>query len=180
MSGASDRLARTRLALIEYVQRKEERSQRRGPLGALGALMGRNRETPSPQVQAHEGHEGRPDAHGAGEPMPADAEPWDAARAAAASGGGGWPGGLKRAVRSWWRHHPARLGLQVATPALAAYGRQKPMQYLGIAAVAGAVFVVARPWRLISVGGLLLALARSPQLAGVLMAAMSSADEPDD
>lgn len=145
MSGAADKLARTRLALIEAVHRKEQ-GGRRTPMGAMSE------------------HEG---------------EQWDAAEAEAASGGGGWPGGVKRAARSWWRNHPARFGLQVATPMLSSYARRKPLQYLAIAAAAGAVLVVARPWRLVSVGGLLMAVARSPQLASVIMAAMSSANEDE-
>lgn len=158
MSAAADRLARSRLALIEYVQRKEERSHRRGP---LASLLGRGEAGPPPDE--------------AGVEAEGDIGPW----ADAAAGGGGMAGGLRRALRSWWRHHPARLGLQVATPALSSYGGRKPLQYLGIAAVAGAVLVIARPWRMVSAGSVLLALARSPQLAGVLMAAMSSADEPE-
>lgn len=151
MSGhASDRLARSRLAIIEHVHRKEARKER-----AAAAAR--------PQPQA--GGEG---------------DPWEAAQATAASAGGGWFTRIKRAARSYWRHHPARMGLQVATPVLARYARKHPAGYLGAAAVAGAVFMVARPWRLISVTGVLVALAKSPQLAGVVMSAMSGTDWDND
>jgi hypothetical protein len=106
-----------------------------------------------------------------------DGEQWEAAQAAAASGGGGLFSRIKRAARSYRRHHPARMGVQVATPLLASYARRHPAQYVGIAAVAGALVMVARPWRLVSVTGVLLALAKSPQLAGVVMSAMSGTDE---
>lgn len=146
---AADRLARTRLALIEYVHRKE---------------VGKDR-----HAQAARG----------GEP-PKEGEQWEAAEAAAATGRGGWFSRVTRAAKSYWRHHPARMGLDMATPLLSQYARRSPATYLGIAAVAGAVFMVARPWRLISVTGVLVALAKSPQLAGVVMAAMSGSEYEDE
>jgi hypothetical protein len=136
VSAATDRLARSRLALIEHVHRKEMKGGR----------------------------------------TQADGEQWEAAEAAAASGGGGWFTRIKRAAQSYWRHHPARIGLQVATPVLSAYARKQPLAYMGIAAAAGAIVMVARPWRLVSITGVLVALAKSPQLAGVVMSAMSGSD----
>jgi hypothetical protein len=40
--------------------------------------------------------------------------------------------------------------------------------------------VIARPWRLISATGLLMALVKSSQLSGLIMSAMSAADDPGD
>ena len=54
------------------------------------------------------------------------------------------------------------------------------MQFLGIAAAIGAVVVIARPWRLISITGLLLAIAKSSQLSTVLLSALSAADYQKD
>jgi hypothetical protein len=144
MSAAGDRLARTRLALIEHVHRKEVRPGRAQAMRARGEKE--------------------------------DGEQWEAAQAAAASGGGNWFSRIGRAAKSYWRHHPARMGLQVATPLLSQFARRKPVAYVGIAVVAGAVLMVARPWRLVSVTGVLVALAKSPQLAGVVMSAMSGGD----
>lgn len=149
VTAAADRLARTRLALIEHVHRKETKSGRRQAQHARGE------------------HE--------------DGEQWEAAKAAAASGrGGGLFSRIGRAARSYWRHHPARVGVQVATPILSQFARRNPLAYVGIAAVAGAVFMVARPWRLISVTGVLVALAKSPQLAGVVMSAMQGSEFDDE
>lgn len=150
MSDAGARLARTRLAIIEHVYRKELRKESRKDRLAAAA-----------------------------EHVQADGEQWEAAQAAAASGGGTFSR-VRRAARSYWRHHPARMGLQVARPVLSRYARRHPAAYVSIAALAGAIFMVARPWRLISVGGVLLALAKSPQLSGVLMSAMSGGDWDDD
>jgi len=93
-------------------------------------------------------------------------------------GGGisGWFGGLKHALGTWWRYHPAHMGVELATPVLSAYAHRKPIQFLGIAAALGAVIVVVRPWRLITVGGLLAAVLKSSQLSSLLMSALSAAD----
>jgi len=94
----------------------------------------------------------------------------------------GWLGGLGHAVRGWWRHHPAHMVLELATPALSGYARRKPVQFLGIAAAAGAVFLVARPWKLISATGLLMAVLKSSQVTGLVLSAMSAArygDKPE-
>ena len=148
MSDAADRLARSRLAIIEHVHRKERKPDRAAVQRARG-----------------EKEEG---------------EQWEAAEAAAATGGGGWFKRIGRAARTYWRHHPARVGVQMATPILSMYARKHPAAYVGAAALAGVVFMIARPWRLISVTGLLVALAKSPQLAGVVMSAMSGSDYDDE
>ncbi|MGZ5195067.1 MAG: hypothetical protein ACXWJM_07835, partial [Ramlibacter sp.] len=70
----------------------------------------------------------------------------------------GWFGSARHALRTWWRHHPAHMVAELATPALGAYAEKRPFRFLGIAAAVGAVVVVTRPWRLISVTGLLIAV----------------------
>lgn len=80
---------------------------------------------------------------------------------------------LKRSALMWWRHHPAHMALEVATgvakPILSKYAEEKPMQLLGTAAVLGAAVVLVRPWRLVSITGLLLATVKSPGLSPALM-----------
>jgi len=143
MSDAKDKLARSRLAIIDHIQRRERRDE--------GA---ENR-------RAHEREQGWEQPEGG----------W---------GRGGWFASLKHAARSWWRNHPAHLGLELATPVLSAFAARKPVQFLGIAAAVGAVVMIARPWRLISVTGLIVALAKSSQLSSVVMSAMSAADFKKD
>lgn len=140
MSDAADRLARTRLAIVEHIDRRERRPER-----------GRMDEAAS----------SRPDD--LPEPDPGD-------------GPGAWFSHLRIVAMRWWRQHPASLALELATPALSAYASKKPVQFLGIAAAVGAMVVIARPWRLISVTGLIVALAKSSQLSGLVMSAMSAAD----
>jgi len=109
-------------------------------------------------------------------------EPGDRARDESQRGEGpaGWFAHVKHAASAWWRQHPASLGLELATPALSAYAQRKPVQFLGIAAAVGAVVMIARPWRLISVTGLVLALLKSSQLSNLVMSAMSAADFQKD
>ena len=143
MSEAGDRLARSRLAIIEQAQgrrserkRERDRSQAREDTG-----------------EADDGYE---------------------------ETGDGWLGHLRHALGTWWRYHPAHMGVEMATPLLAAYARRKPVQFLGIAAAVGAAIVVLRPWRLISATGIVVALLKSSQLSGLVMSAMSAADYRKD
>jgi hypothetical protein len=145
VSDAADKLAKTRLAIIEHIYRKDRRHER-------------------PDAQ----DEG--DADESGDPWYDEPDH--------GSGPAGWFAQIKHAAQSWWRQHPASLGLEMATPALSAYAGRKPLQFLGIAAAVGAVVVVTRPWRLISLTGVLVALAKSSQLSGLLMSAMTSSDLP--
>ncbi len=108
-------------------------------------------------------------------------EPDDAARPAGPPadqprlGKRGWWKRLERAAGMWWRQHPAHAGLELAQPVLSAYAAQKPVQFLGVAAAAGAVFVVARGWRLVSIAGVLAALIKSSQSSGFVLAALAAA-----
>lgn len=144
MTAGSDRLERSRLAILEHVHRKEERRHR--------AM--------------------RDDEPSFGERM-------DQARAAS-GGRASWFEAFREAVESWWRYHPAHLAVDIARPALASFAARKPGQYVGVAAVAGAVVLLLRPWKLISVTGIVVALLKSPQMAGLIMSALSSSQNPRD
>jgi len=143
MSDAADKLARSRLAILDHIQRRDD-----------GAEARRQRKRES------------------GEQSWEQPEPGSGPRA--------WFASLKHAASAWWRHHPAHLGLELATPVLSDYAGRKPVQFLGIAAALGAVVMIARPWRLISVTGVLVALVKSSQLSSVVMSAMSAADFKKD
>lgn len=91
---------------------------------------------------------------------------------------------LRRATLAWWRHHPAHLAIDVAVgmakPVLGKYAHQKPLQLLGISAAVGAAAVLVRPWRLVSVTGLLLATVKSSGLTPALLSLISAPPEPTD
>jgi len=93
---------------------------------------------------------------------------------------GGWLEHVLHGLRTWWRYHPAHMAVDLATPLLRAYARRKPLQLLGISLAAGAALALTRPWRLISLTTLLVALLKSSQLSQVFMAAMSAADYRKD
>lgn len=83
---------------------------------------------------------------------------------------------LKNALGSWWRHHPVSVAFDLARPMIGRYAEEKPLQLLGIAAAAGAAAVVLRPWRLVSLGGLLVAALKSSELSGTLLSMLSGAN----
>jgi hypothetical protein len=151
VSAAADKLAQTRLAIIAHVQSRERHHQRR-------------------EVEADD------DAF--------DDVPHDASRVRRLwnrvdpRGGraAGWFGRGSRIVRTWWRQHPASVGLDLARPALSSYAAHKPAQYLGIAMATGAVLMLVRPWRLVSATGVVVALLKSSQLSSLLMSAVAGAD----
>jgi hypothetical protein len=151
MSASSDKLAQTRLAIVAHIQRHDRHARK-----------DRDRE------QARGGPEA---ATGGG-------DTWE--EGDHDGGPAAWFSHVKHMASAWWRQHPAHLGLELATPALSNYAARKPLQFLGIAAAIGAVVMIARPWRLISATGLIVALVKSSQLSSVLMSAMSAADFQKD
>lgn len=109
-------------------------------------------------------HHGRPRTKGAPATDPA-------AQAAAAHGR--WAG-LRAAGRDYWSNHPARMVIELAIPTVTAYAQKHPARLLALAAAAGALLVLARPWRLLSVTGLMLAALRSPQLSSMVLSALTT------
>jgi len=77
---------------------------------------------------------------------------------------------LQHTARAWWQSHPAHLALEVAEPLFDKYARAHPNKVLTIAAATGAALVLAKPWRLISITGLLVAAARSTQVSALAAA----------
>ena len=97
------------------------------------------------------------------------------AEAQPAAASGGWFASLKRVAGAWWRHHPAHMGLELATPVLSAYAARKPRAVPGHRRRWSArCSWSSRPWRLISVTGLLVALVKSSQLSSMVLSAMSA------
>ena len=96
---------------------------------------------------------------------------------------GTW-GIVKHAIRAWWYHHPVSVAFDLARPAVGHYAEDKPFKLLGIAAGLGAAAVLLRPWRLVSLGGLLLATLKSSELSGALHSLLSTsrqeAADPDN
>jgi hypothetical protein len=147
MSEAADKLARTRLAIIAHIQQREHRSA--GSAAQHAALAAGVEANWNEEPESHEPPRG---------------------------GVRNWAGALGRAVSTWWRHHPAHAGLELMQPVIAKQVRRAPMTYLAVSAAAGAALFLARPWRLISVTGLLLGLLKSSQLSAMVLSALSAVD----
>lgn len=148
------RLDRTRLAILEHVARREQRRAT----------------ADGPREPAQHLHDAG--AHGQHADFDDDEQP--------PVRHGGWLGGTRDHLDAWWRHHPAHMAVDLARPALSAYARRKPVQFLAIAAATGAAVTLMRPWKLISVTGVAVALLKSPQVLGLLMGALSRSHNPPD
>jgi hypothetical protein len=209
MSESSDRLAHTRLAIIEHIQKKQEnRTSLRDRLRSVAAMAGFGRSSEQPAPAARDS--GLPDftrssvvtspadtrralasevaAEHATEARIAAADVHEEAEALRPGVPGNDPasrkarraqrvfgdrmGPLGEAAAAYWKHHPLRLALELATPTLSRFAQRRPVAFLAASAAAGAVIYVARPWRLISVTGLALAALRSPQVSGALIGAL--------
>lgn len=81
---------------------------------------------------------------------------------------------IKHAARVWWHRHPASAAAELARPLLSDYARGHPFKLLGISAAVGAAVVVIRPWRMMSVGGLVVAAVKSSGLTNTLVSMLSS------
>lgn len=86
---------------------------------------------------------------------------------------------IKQVGQSWWQSHPAHLALDVAKPMMQTYAKEQPLKLLGIAAGTGVALVVLRPWRLISLTGVAIALLKSTQLTGVVQSLILGPRESD-
>jgi hypothetical protein len=86
---------------------------------------------------------------------------------------------LRQAGAAWWHGHPAHLALGLAKPMLQSVARKRPLQLLGVAAGLGAGAVLLRPWRLISLTGLLLAAVKSSQMSGLASSLLAHRTDKD-
>lgn len=142
MAQAADRLALTRLAILQEVHERHGGMRKGAPTPAPASPQARER------VQhAHAGSHSRLSV-------------------------------LAALGRGYWEQHPARAALELARPQLAAFAARRPATYVGSCVLAGGVLLLARPWRLISLTGVLVALLKSPQVAALLGQAMASGSRP--
>ena len=142
----AEKLERSRLAIVEYLTRGERSQERYATRDAQDAQR-------EPRTDGADGQD--------------EKKGWFA--------GNRWFGGVSSAARGWWRHHPAQMAVEMATPVLRSYMRRRPFQVLALSAGVGALMVVTRPWRLISLTTLVVAVVKSSQLSGVVMSALSDA-----
>jgi hypothetical protein len=85
---------------------------------------------------------------------------------------------LRRTVRAWWRSHPAHLAADIAHPLISTYAQAHPLKLMAVAAGLGAAVVVAKPWRLLSVTGMLIAALRSTPVLHLVRSFLSTHAAP--
>lgn len=78
----------------------------------------------------------------------------------------------------WWQRHPLHAAGQLARPVLERYARDEPLKLVAAAAAIGAVAVLARPWRLLSVSTVLAAAFKTSDVAGVITTLMQRNSPP--
>ncbi len=83
-----------------------------------------------------------------------------------------WTPVLRSVAGRWWRRHPANAVGQITRPLLERYAREQPAKLVTIAAASGAVVVLLRPWRLLSVGAVIAALLKSSDIADMVTTVM--------
>ena len=74
----------------------------------------------------------------------------------------------RNVVQRWWQRHPAHAAGQLARPLLESYARKQPAKLMAIAAGTGALVVLVRPWRLLSVTAVLAAVLKTSDVADVV------------
>ena len=86
---------------------------------------------------------------------------------------GAW-GVVKHAMRAFWRNHPVGVAVDLARPVIGKYAEEQPFKLLGISASIGAAAVLVRPWRLVSLGAVLLAALKSSELSNALSSMLAT------
>jgi hypothetical protein len=90
----------------------------------------------------------------------------------------GWSSLARGMVRRWWRRHPANAVGQLARPVLERYAREEPAKLVGAAAAAGALVVLVRPWRLLSITAVLAAVLKTSDVADMVTTLMQNNATP--
>ena len=86
---------------------------------------------------------------------------------------------VKQTASSWWHGHPASLALDFAKPRMQRFAQEQPVKLLAISAGMGAAAVLLRPWRLISLTGLVLAALKSSEVTGLASSLLASGTRND-
>jgi len=82
--------------------------------------------------------------------------------------GGVWGAVARSVAQRWWRRHPAHAMGQLARPLLEHYARKEPAKLMAAAAATGALLVLVKPWRLLSVTAVLAAVLKTSDVADVV------------
>lgn len=87
---------------------------------------------------------------------------------------------IKQAAKVWWHRNPASTVVELAQPLLSGYASVHPFKLLAISAGIGAATVVIRPWRMVSVGALLVGAVKSSGMTNALASMITSVTHRPD
>lgn len=89
-----------------------------------------------------------------------------------------WTAVARNVAQRWWRRHPANAASQLARPLLERYAREQPVKLLAGAAALGAVTVIVKPWRLLSLTAMLAAILKTSDVADLVTTLMHNNSSP--
>jgi hypothetical protein len=89
-----------------------------------------------------------------------------------------WSAVAGNVVRRWWRRHPANAAGQIARPLLERYAREHPTKLIAVGAATGALVVLVKPWRLLSITAVLAAVLKTSDVADLVTTLMKKTANP--
>lgn len=89
-----------------------------------------------------------------------------------------WGPMLRSVAGRWWRRHPANAVGQLARPLLDHYARTQPAKLIAAAVTLGAIAVLVKPWRLLSITAVLAAIMKTSDAADIVTTLMQKATHP--
>jgi len=89
-----------------------------------------------------------------------------------------WVSVARNVAQRWWRRHPANAVGQLARPLLDRYAREQPAKLVAAAAAAGALAVLVKPWRLLSITAVLAAVLKTSDVADIVTTLMQKNPSP--
>ncbi|MET0210322.1 MAG: hypothetical protein ABW220_14855 [Burkholderiaceae bacterium] len=79
----------------------------------------------------------------------------------------------KSVVGRWWKRHPLSSVAQLAEPLLEGYAQRSPARLVGYAAGAGALFMLLKPWKLLSVATVATLVLKSSDISAMVSDALA-------
>lgn len=84
---------------------------------------------------------------------------------------------VRNLVERWWSRHPANAAGKLARPMLQRFANEQPVKLIAAAAGVGALVVLVKPWRLLSITALLAAALKTSDIADMVTTLMKRPGE---
>lgn len=89
-----------------------------------------------------------------------------------------WPSLVRGVLRRWWRRHPANAAGQLARPLIERYAREEPAKLVAVSAAGGALLVLIRPWRLLSLASIVALALKTSDVADLVTSLIQNNANP--